>query len=123
MKSKEQAWEYARKLLKDEIKANLSAWTANPKRHFGKLEINALLNYIYEDNNNGKVRDLVECESKYTKAVVQYFRTVYESDLMRFTFIKNKVWRMKYQNPQEYKKACELLGVDTLFSEIQGRRK
>lgn len=67
----------------------------------------------------GIVKDIVNAESRYSKAVVEYFRTVYECNLMKYTFIKNKVWRMKNNNPQEYKQTCELLGVNSLFDKFQ----
>lgn len=65
------------------------------------------------------IQELVKAEEKYSKAVIQYFRTVYEGDLMKYKFIKNKVWKMKHQNPVEYKNACELLGVHSLFDKYQ----
>lgn len=65
------------------------------------------------------LKDIVEVETKYSKAVIEYFREVYESNLMRYPFIKNKVWRMKHQNPVEYRNACDLLGVNSLFDKHQ----
>lgn len=62
---------------------------------------------------------LAEAEENYSKAVVQYLRTVYESNLMRYLFVRNKVWKMKHQNPIEYKQTCELLGVNSLFDKYQ----
>lgn len=63
----------------------------------------------------GNLKTLITVEERYSKAVIEYFRIVYETELMRYKFIKNKIWRMKHNNPQEYKAACELLGVNSLF--------
>ena len=58
---------------------------------------------------------LITVEEKYSNCVIDYFKFVHEHNLIRFDHIKNRVWRMRHNNPTEYIKACEQLGIDTIM--------
>lgn len=70
----------------------------------------------------GDVVNMIKAEEKYSRAVIDYFKTVYETELLKYKFIRNKVWRMRHQNPTEYKQTCDLIGVNSLFDKYQEKQ-
>lgn len=58
---------------------------------------------------------LATAEEKYSESVKEYLETVYEKNLIRYLFVRQKVWRMSHQNSMEYNQVCDKLNVNTLL--------